>query len=197
LREICRAAKGERLAQRLFLEERPPALVAVCDTLMSMPSRKRSTAKPALPLAVSAPAPAEMSPQLATLAKVPSGAGWIYEIKFDGYRLLARLEGGEVRLFTRNGNDWTDKIRGLADELATLQVGNAWLDGEAVVLNDKGVPDFNALQNAFDHSREQSIVYFAFDVLFVDGSDCGLGRSRSAQQDCESCSRRIPAHAFA
>jgi len=112
-----------------------------------------------------------MSPQLATLAKVPPGAGWIYEIKFDGYRLLARLEDGAVRLFTRNGNDWTDKMRGLADEMATLQVGNAWLDGEAVVLNDKGVPDFNALQNAFDRSREQSIVYFVFDVLFVDGVD--------------------------
>ena len=112
-----------------------------------------------------------MSPQLATLAKAPPGAGWIYEIKFDGYRLLARIEGGAVRLFTRNGNDWTDKMRGLADELASLPVGNAWLDGEAVVLNDKGVPDFNALQNAFDRSREQSIVYFAFDVLFIDGVD--------------------------
>ena|GEM_PF-2912861 len=172
VREICRAAKGKRLAQRLFLEERPPCLVAVCDTLISMPSsRKRTSVKPALPLDTPAPAPAEMSPQLATLAKVPPGAGWIYEIKFDGYRLLARLEDGAVRLFTRNGNDWTDKMRGLADEMATLQVGNAWLDGEAVVLNDKGVPDFNALQNAFDRSREQSIVYFVFDVLFVDGVD--------------------------
>ncbi|MEO7057673.1 MAG: non-homologous end-joining DNA ligase, partial [Caldimonas sp.] len=113
-----------------------------------------------------------MSPQLATLAKVPPSTGeWIYEIKFDGYRVLARLQAGQVRLCTRNGNDWTDKMRGLAGELEQLPINGAWLDGEAVVLNEKGVPDFNALQNAFDRSREQSIVYFVFDVLYLDDED--------------------------
>ncbi len=118
------------------------------------------------------PFPERVTPQLATLAKVPPSTGeWIYEIKFDGYRVLARLQAGQVRLFTRNGNDWTDKMRGLAGELEQLPVNGAWLDGEAVVLNEKGVPDFNALQNAFDRSREQSIVYFVFDVLYLDDED--------------------------
>ena len=113
-----------------------------------------------------------MSPQLATLTKSPPRVGaWIYEIKFDGYRILAKLRGGEVRLCTRKGNDWTDKLPGLAGELARLPLEDAWLDGEAVVLGENGIPDFNALQNAFDRSREQSIVFFVFDVPYLNGKD--------------------------
>ena len=113
-----------------------------------------------------------MSPQLATLATNPPTAGaWSYEIKFDGYRILTRLQNGQARLYTRNGNDWTNKLKGLAGELERLPVGDAWLDGEVVVLDDKGVPSFNALQNAFDRSREQSIVYFVFDVMYLDDED--------------------------
>src|SRR5690349_6235415 len=98
-----------------------------------------------------------MAPQLATLTKAPPrGSGWMYEVKWDGYRILAKLQGGEVCLYTRKGNNWTDKLPGLAAELASLQLEDAWLDGEAVVLDENGVPNFNALQNAFDRSREQS-----------------------------------------
>jgi bifunctional non-homologous end joining protein LigD len=118
------------------------------------------------------PFPERMAPQLATLTKSPPGGpGWIYEIKFDGYRILARLRAGEVRLFTRKGNDWTDKLPGLAVELAKLPLEDGWLDGEAVVLDQNGIPNFNALQNAFDRSREQSIVYFVFDVPYLNGRD--------------------------
>lgn len=95
--------------------------------------------------------PDRVSPQLATLVTAPpKGAGWTYEIKFDGYRILARCEAGATRLFTRNGNDWTAKMESLAREVSRLRAKTAWLDGEVVVLGDDGVPSFNALQNAFD-----------------------------------------------
>ncbi|MGD6613506.1 hypothetical protein VXM49_22970, partial [Xanthomonas citri pv. citri] len=80
--------------------------------------------------------PAKLEPQLATLvASVPAG-DWIVEPKFDGYRLLARIDGAGVRLFTRKGNDWTAKLQPIADAVAELGLTQAWLDGEIVVLDD-------------------------------------------------------------
>jgi bifunctional non-homologous end joining protein LigD len=118
------------------------------------------------------PFPDRIAPQLATLTKAPPRSGaWLYEIKFDGYRILAKVRAGEVRIYTRRGNDWTDKLPGLAGELARLPLEDGWLDGEAVVLDENGIPNFNALQNAFDRSREQSIVYFVFDVPYLNGKD--------------------------
>ena len=122
--------------------------------------------------AAPAPLPAKMSPQLATLtAEVPQIGEWIFEVKFDGYRILTRIEGGVPRLFTRNGHDWTDKMPALARELAALGLGTAWLDGEAVVIGDNGVPSFNALQNAFDSRNTQQISYFLFDMPYFEGHD--------------------------
>ncbi len=91
--------------------------------------------------------PDRLTPQLATLVSAPPSAGqWTYEIKFDGYRILARCERGSVRLLTRNGNDWTAKMPRLAQEMASIPVESAWFDGEIVVLREDGLPDFNALQ---------------------------------------------------
>jgi len=101
----------------------------------------------------------------------PKGSGWTYEIKLDGYRILCRLDGGKTRLFTRNENDWTDRMPALAREVAALPAKSAWLDGEIVVLGDNGLPDFNALQNAFDKRRTDAITYFVFDLLYLDGRD--------------------------
>jgi bifunctional non-homologous end joining protein LigD len=137
-------------------------------------AKKRATPKQKAiaPPPKGVPFPERMAPQLATLTKSPpAGSGWIYEIKFDGYRILARKRAGEVRLFTRKGNDWTDKLPGLVGELAKLPLEDGWLDGEAVVLDENGIPNFNALQNAFDRSREHSIVYFVFDVPYLNGRD--------------------------
>ncbi|HZF78690.1 MAG TPA: non-homologous end-joining DNA ligase, partial [Rubrivivax sp.] len=78
---------------------------------------------------------------------------------------------GTARLFTRAGNDWTAKMPRLADELSRLQLPPAWIDGEVVVLDDAGVPDFNALQNAFDTAKAQRLTYFAFDLPYFDGRD--------------------------
>lgn len=116
--------------------------------------------------------PEKHSPQLARLVDAPpKGVGWVYEVKFDGYRILARCESGQARLFTRNQNDWTAKMKSLARETSQLPTGSAWLDGEIVVMNDKGVPDFNALQNAFDEQGTEDIVYFVFDALYLNGKD--------------------------
>ncbi|HTH10817.1 MAG TPA: DNA ligase D [Acidovorax sp.] len=122
--------------------------------------------------AVKAPLPEKLAPQLATLATgVPAGE-WIYEIKFDGYRILARIEKGRVQLFTRNGNDWTARMPQLAAALEDLGVKSAWLDGEIVVMGAHGTPDFNALQNAFDRKAPaKDIVFFLFDVPFFEGYD--------------------------
>ena len=117
--------------------------------------------------------PETLSPQLATLAKAaPTHGDWLYEIKFDGYRLMTRIAKGKATIITRGGHDWTHKMQPLADELATLGVTSGWLDGEAVVLDAKGLPHFNLLQNALDSKRASPpIVYYVFDVPFLDGYD--------------------------
>ena len=119
--------------------------------------------------------PRFVSPQLATLVAQPppsSGRGgdWIYEVKHDGYRMLARLDD-EVTLFTRSGKDWTDRLTHLAAQLDKLGLDGTWLDGEIVVLRDDGRADFQALQNAFDAGRDPGVVYFVFDAPFLRGQD--------------------------
>ena len=114
-----------------------------------------------------------MKPQLATLVDgVPRhGVDWLYEVKFDGYRMLARVEGSRVQMFTRNGHDWSDKVPHLVTSIRHLNVGSAWIDGEIVILADNGVPSFQALQNAFDGKRTANIVLYAFDLPFIAGRD--------------------------
>ena len=131
-----------------------------------------TAAAPDLSNAVKSALPATLSPQLATLvASAPEGNHWIAENKFDGYRMLARIAAGKVALITRNGNDWTEKLRDLARQVEELGVQSGWLDGEIVVLIGAGVPDFNRLQNAIDNSRSKDIVYFVFDVPFLGDMD--------------------------
>jgi bifunctional non-homologous end joining protein LigD len=134
------------------------------ETRTSEPSR--------LPGAVKARQPEWIPPQLATLVdRMPSDDGWLHEIKFDGYRLLCRVKNGDVRLFTRNANDWTTKLEAQAEAIAGLALQEAWLDGEAVVLTEHGRSSFQALQNAFDSRFTGTIVYCVFDVLYLNGYD--------------------------
>lgn len=121
--------------------------------------------------AVEARLPLTLAPQLATLVDRPPPGDWIYELKFDGYRLVARVDGGEVRLFTRNGHDWTSKLRSLAQEIRAMQLPEAWLDGEIVVPGRGGAPDFQLLQNAFDASDTGTIQYYVFDLPHLAGHD--------------------------
>lgn len=115
--------------------------------------------------------PAQLKPQLATLVESAPEGDWQYEIKFDGYRIMARIDQDEVQLFTRNGHDWTHKLPKQAQALAALGLESAWLDGEMVVADADGVPDFQALQNAFDSGRSENIVYYLFDLPYLNGVD--------------------------
>ncbi len=126
-----------------------------------------------LPGARKSALPEKLSPQLATLAKAaPTHGDWLYEIKFDGYRLMTRVARGKATIVTRGGHDWTHKMQPLADELTTLGIGSGWLDGEAVVLDAQGLPHFNLLQNALDSKRSSdAIVYYVFDAPFLNGQD--------------------------
>jgi len=122
---------------------------------------------------VAAKLPQTFQPQLATLyaGKPPTGDEWLYELKFDGYRILARIDHGEVRLYTRNGHDWTARLPHLAQSLAQLPITDGWLDGEIVVPDAEGRPNFQALQNAFDSDRTAGIVYYLFDAPYLSGRD--------------------------
>jgi DNA ligase D-like protein (predicted ligase) len=122
---------------------------------------------------MSQPMPDTVEPQLVSLAdKPPAGSGdSLYEIKFDGYRMLARIEGAAVRLITRNGFDWTARMPALATSLANLSVETAWLDGEVVIQNDTGRPDFQALQSAFSQRKTAGIIFYVFDLMFLNGED--------------------------
>ncbi len=122
--------------------------------------------------AIKAALPPSLSPQLATLVDSPPNEGnWVYEIKFDGYRIVTRIDGKKVQFFTRNGHDWTDKLPALAKAVADLKIPSGWLDGEIVVTNADGIPDFQLLQNAFDTARTQQIIYFIFDLPYYKGND--------------------------
>ncbi|HET9023397.1 MAG TPA: DNA ligase D, partial [Burkholderiaceae bacterium] len=117
------------------------------------------------------PMPDFVPPQLATLvAEAPSDAGWVYEVKYDGYRMLARCEGGHVRLVSRNGNDWTTRLAPLAAAMTRAALGDGWLDGEIVMPDASGRTSFQALQRALD-GRGAGIVYYVFDLLHADGRD--------------------------
>ena len=180
---------GERSASRRASASSTTALSAATadaptKTRSSRPAAKKAPAAE-LPLpagAVKAALPDMLAPELATLvAEAPAGGGWSYEIKFDGYRVLARIDRGQVRLVTRNGNDWTAKLKGIAAEIDRLGMDSAWLDGEIVVLGEHGASDFAALQNAFDAGGAQ-IRYFVFDLPYYRGHDLrhvALGERRA------------------
>jgi bifunctional non-homologous end joining protein LigD len=111
-------------------------------------------------------------PELATLVdRPPNGEGWIHEIKHDGYRMPTRLTGGKVAMLTRNALDWTARFRPIADAVTKLRVRSAYIDGEIVALNGDGISDFGALQQALSDGRADELVYFAFDLLRLDGKD--------------------------
>ncbi|HVG82409.1 MAG TPA: non-homologous end-joining DNA ligase, partial [Methylomirabilota bacterium] len=113
-----------------------------------------------------------LEPELATLVdEAPDGGGWLHEIKFDGYRALARLDTGRVKLLTRRGNDWTDKFQSVADALKQLEVNQALLDGEIVILKDNGASSFEAMQQALSAGDDAQMLYYVFDILHLNRCD--------------------------
>lgn len=116
--------------------------------------------------------PAFVAPSLATLSdKAPESGNWIHEIKFDGYRIQARLEDGKVKLLTRKGLDWTAKFPGIAAAVAALPAETALIDGELVVNDERGVSSFSALQQAIKFGKDADMVYYVFDLMHLNGDD--------------------------
>jgi bifunctional non-homologous end joining protein LigD len=101
----------------------------------------------------------------------PSGGRWIHEIKFDGYRTQAHLRSGRPAMYTRRGHDWTRRFQPIADALAKLPAADLILDGEAVVADSRGIPDFGLLHADLAASRGDRLLYYAFDLLYLDGLD--------------------------
>ncbi len=120
-----------------------------------------------------APMPEFVEPMLATLMGTPAaGERWLHEIKFDGYRLQARIKDGRVTLRTRSGLDWTAKFgEGVVTALSRLPAREALIDGELVVENDGGASDFSALQADLSEGRTDRFLFYAFDLLYLDGFD--------------------------
>jgi bifunctional non-homologous end joining protein LigD len=135
-------------------------------------SRKAPSPAPDVPGARKAAFPKPFTPQLATLVdQVPAGDEWIHELKYDGYRLVAMLNKGRASLITRNGNDWTDRFPTVAAALEALPAGSAVLDGELVVLTPKGTTSFQALQNVMSSGGAGELVFYAFDLPYLEGMD--------------------------
>ena len=143
-------------------------------------AREKATAKRSAPLPSAAKIrgakkgilPVFVEPALASLADAaPGGPGWLHEIKFDGYRLQARIDGSKVKLLTRKGLDWTDSFRAVAEALKGLKLGSALIDGEVVVEEESGVSSFTELQEALKAGRSDRMAFYAFDLLYLGGYD--------------------------
>lgn len=114
--------------------------------------------------------PGFVAPELCiSVDRPPAAAGWVHEIKFDGYRMQLRVETGEATLKTRKGLDWTDSFPAIAEEAGNLP--DCMIDGEIVGLDSGGAPDFSALQAALSDGETDTLIFFAFDLLFADGED--------------------------
>ncbi|MBK5354700.1 DNA ligase D [Pseudomonas sp. TH41] len=169
--DVVSAEPDSVLSDRTLVTKKPKT--ADKPIPLKKPARKVAPKAQSAPLtgARKAKLPDQLKPELATLVERAPEGEWSYEIKFDGYRIMTRIDHGEVKLFTRNGHDWTHKLPGQAEALATLSLESAWLDGEMVVANEQGVPDFQALQNAFEAGRSANIVYYLFDMPYLNGVD--------------------------
>jgi bifunctional non-homologous end joining protein LigD len=117
------------------------------------------------------PFPDFIEPALATsIDRVPTGARWVHEIKFDGYRVQVHLREGAAKVFTRRGNDWTNRFRKIAADAWHINADAAIIDGEVVAPAADGTTDFAVLQNELK-GRSKNIVMVAFDLLYLNGSD--------------------------
>ncbi|HWP66482.1 MAG TPA: DNA ligase D [Candidatus Limnocylindria bacterium] len=168
--------------ESVLRDDPPPGTARVWHS--NRPARRRQASRPQAVRAAAVPdpsgvagarrraLPARPELQLATLVDAPpAGDDWLHEIKYDGYRIACRLEHGAIRLLSRNGIDWTERLGALARRLSLLPVRAALLDGEVAVLMPDGTTSFNALQNALSGTRAPNLVYMAFDLLHLDGWD--------------------------
>ncbi len=126
--------------------------------------------KPSLAKLPAEPQPTFIPPQLAEESSAtPDGADWLHEIKLDGYRMQARKSGSKVSLLTRKGLDWTHRMRAVGDAIAALPADKLTLDGEVVVLDERGISSFANLQASFNEGQRFPLTYFVFDLLHLNG----------------------------
>lgn len=176
-------AAGKAPEPRVWGKTKRPGTNGVSEAGKQPPTRtgsktprtaKSKAARKAAPKAPQRDAlPDFVPPCLATLQeKPPGGERWLHEVKFDGYRLQARIDHGAVRLLTRSGLDWTERFGAtLSKALADLPCGTALIDGEVVALSESGVSSFGALQEALSEGATGALVFFGFDLLHLDGQD--------------------------
>jgi bifunctional non-homologous end joining protein LigD len=164
-------AEPDSVLSERTLVDKPKLAAEQSKPVKKSAAKSRKKASGTLTGAHKAKLPAQLKPELATLVDSAPEGQWSYEIKFDGYRIMARIDHDQVQLFTRNGHDWTHKLPQQAEALAALGLESAWLDGEMVVANEHGVPDFQALQNAFEAGRSGNILYYLFDLPYLNGVD--------------------------
>ncbi|MBV4519496.1 DNA ligase D [Pseudomonas sp. SWRI74] len=167
--DVVSAEPDSVLSERTIVGKAPEA--GKPKPIKKLAAAARKPASAPLTGARKAKLPDTLKPELATLVEKAPDGPWSYEVKFDGYRIMARIDHDEVRLFTRNGHDWTHKLPEQAKALAGMGLESAWLDGEMVVADEQGVPDFQALQNAFEAGRSAGILYYLFDMPYLNGVD--------------------------
>jgi bifunctional non-homologous end joining protein LigD len=151
----------------------------------------KRTATPAINGAMPAAMPGFIKPQLATLkSKAPKGAQWLHEIKFDGYRVQVHLNKGKKKVFTRNGLDWTKRFSVIAGALDIP--GQAIVDGEVVVIKD-GRTNFSELQAELAAGHQDRLVFYAFDLLYLNGLDLRGARQIERKRALENILEGIEA----
>jgi bifunctional non-homologous end joining protein LigD len=183
LEELPDSVKTGRSLEEISEEEGGPPPRRSRGGPAPAPARKKAAKNPAAP-APASPDPAQIprarkgrmprkvSPQLCTLVDAaPEGEDWIHEIKFDGYRLLGRIQSGKATLLTRAGHDWTGRFPPIVAALEGLPVRQAIVDGEATILDASGHPSFQRLQNAIKAADFDDLVFYVFDLLYLDGYD--------------------------
>jgi bifunctional non-homologous end joining protein LigD len=142
----------------------PPAPVRARAVPKPRTTKSRGTSGKALP--------PSLKPMLATLVdKAPNEEGWVFELKYDGVRLLSRVDGADVRCISRNGIDWTHKVAPVVEALAKLKLQGAWLDGELIVTDPNGRSDFSLLQHTMEQRRFGELQLCIFDLLYFRGED--------------------------
>jgi bifunctional non-homologous end joining protein LigD len=160
-RSLDAIAAGKGKAPMSFITRNPTAAGAVLGTKNVKKLAKSST---------TTAMPRFIEPQLCKLvARATSAPGWAHEVKFDGYRMQLRVEHGDAQLRTRKGLDWTAKFAGIAETASALP--DCLLDGEVVALDTHDAPDFAALQAALSDHKTDEMIFFAFDLLFIEGDD--------------------------
>lgn len=137
--------------------------------------------------------PRFIAPQKATLVEsVPPGAGWLHELKLDGYRVQVRIDGSRATILTSSGLDWTDEFEAVTAEARELRVKNAVIDGEITVMLTNSVSDFGSLQNAISAGQSERMCYWAFDLLYLNGRSLLAEPPEQRKAQLEKLLDRLP-----